>query len=565
MRAFRTGHVSTRLSDTGAFRLMIVLAVIVAMSVPVGAGAGMARLNEAELQAAELDLTGQVVDMRTGLPIANATVAAWWYDDVQVQTEELGETHTNANGEYVLQDALQFGPGWYEVYAEADGYASSAPIWVQWDGIEPFVLDFELDWLSTAAFNPAAPNGNNGWYNKLATPPLAITIESNDDDRVDDLQWKLNEGGWITGTTVTGIVDGEHTLYHRAIEKDTSVEPTREVSFKVDTVPPVTTTDVQPTYVGSATITLTPTDATSGVASTFYILDGGETLAYTEPIVVDTPGNHLLVYGSTDNAGNNESVKEVAFEVTEDGTPSYTLTYTAGTGGVISGESPQTVEPGGSGTEVTAVPNAGYHFVKWSDDVMTASRTDTDVTADLAVTAVFALDTYTITATAGAGGTISPPVTSSSSTGRTSPSLVTPDAGYEVDAVMVDDEPAALDGDTYTFVNVTADHTIHVTFALKTSYTLTYTAGTGGTVSGQSPQTVEPGGSGTEVTAVPNAGYDFVGWSDGVMTPNRTDTDVTADISDRRTSSSDTYTITATAGAGGYDRSGSGDVIVEHG
>jgi ribosome-associated toxin RatA of RatAB toxin-antitoxin module len=208
------------------------------------------------------------------------------------------------------------------------------------------------------------------------------------------------------------------------------------------------------------------------------------------------------------------------------------------------------------------VPNAGYHFVKWSDDVMTASRTDTDVTADVDVTAAFALNTYTITATAGEGGTISPAGEVIVEHGDDQPFLVTPDVGYEVDAVMVDDEPATLDDDTYTFVNVTADHTIHVTFALKTSYTLTYTAGTGGTISGQSPQTVEPGGSGTEVTAVPNAGYDFVGWSDGVMTPNRTDTDVTADISVQANFVKRTYTITATAGEGGtIDPSGA--VVVD--
>jgi hypothetical protein len=298
MRAFRTGHVSTRLSDTGAFRLMIVLAVIVAMSVPLGAGAGMARLNEAELQAAELDLTGQVTDSVTGDPIEGAWVAAWWYEDRDspVIFEELGETYTDVNGNYVLQDGLQFGSGWYEVFAEADGYASlDDSIWVQWDGIEPLVLDFELDWLSTAAFTPPAPNGNNGWY--IIKSP-AVTIESNDDDRVDYLQWKLNEGDWTTGTTVTGIVDGEHTLYHRAIEKDASVEPTREVSFKVDTVPPVTTTDVQPTYVGSATIILTPADATSGVASTFYILTAARRQRTRNPSSWMSPAATTLVTGA---------------------------------------------------------------------------------------------------------------------------------------------------------------------------------------------------------------------------------------------------------------------------
>jgi len=47
------------------------------------------------------------------------------------------------------------------------------------------------------------------------------------------------------------------------------------------------------------------------------------------------------------------------------------------------------VAHGGNGSQVTAVPNAGYHFVSWSDGVLTAARTDMNVTADLSVTASF--------------------------------------------------------------------------------------------------------------------------------------------------------------------------------
>ena len=54
-----------------------------------------------------------------------------------------------------------------------------------------------------------------------------------------------------------------------------------------------------------------------------------------------------------------------------------------------------------------AVPNTGYHFVDWSDGVLTAARTDTHVTASLSVTANFAIDTFMLTYTAGTGGTLS--------------------------------------------------------------------------------------------------------------------------------------------------------------
>ena len=80
----------------------------------------------------------------------------------------------------------------------------------------------------------------------------------------------------------------------------------------------------------------------------------------------------------------------------------FTLTYAAGANGTITGTTPQTVPYNGSGTAVTAVPDTGYHFVSWSDGVTTATRTDANVTADKSVTATFAINTYTITATAGA-------------------------------------------------------------------------------------------------------------------------------------------------------------------
>ena len=69
----------------------------------------------------------------------------------------------------------------------------------------------------------------------------------------------------------------------------------------------------------------------------------------------------------------------------------FTLSYTATTGGRIIGSMQQTVECGANGTEVIAVSDAGYEFVRWSDGVTTATRTDSNVTSDITVTAEFRL------------------------------------------------------------------------------------------------------------------------------------------------------------------------------
>ena len=83
----------------------------------------------------------------------------------------------------------------------------------------------------------------------------------------------------------------------------------------------------------------------------------------------------------------------------------YTLTYTAGAHGTISGTSPQTVNYGASGTPVTPNPSAGYHFVNWSDGSTANPRTDTNVTANKSVTASFAITSYTLTVTKAGTGT----------------------------------------------------------------------------------------------------------------------------------------------------------------
>jgi hypothetical protein len=77
----------------------------------------------------------------------------------------------------------------------------------------------------------------------------------------------------------------------------------------------------------------------------------------------------------------------------------------------LTGDSPQTVDYGADGTAVTAVPDAGYHFVKWSDDVTANPRTDQNVTASIDVTASFSIDQYALSVTIAppSSGSVAPP------------------------------------------------------------------------------------------------------------------------------------------------------------
>ncbi|MFA5107733.1 MAG: M14-type cytosolic carboxypeptidase, partial [Patescibacteria group bacterium] len=224
----------------------------------------------------------------------------------------------------------------------------------------------------------------------------------------------------------------------------------------------------------------------------------------------------------------------------------FTLTYTAGANGTITGTTPQTVNYGADGTEVTAVPATGYHFTSWSDGVLTAARTDTNVTDDITVTASFAINTYTLTYTAGANGSITGTTPQTVNYGADgSEVFAVPDTGYHFTSWSDGVLTAAR-----TDENVTGNISVTASFAINT-YTLTYTAGANGSITGTTPQTVNYGADGTEVTAVPDTGYHFTSWSDGVLTTVRTDTNVTANVTVTANFAIDTFTLTYTAGSHG--------------
>jgi plastocyanin len=90
-----------------------------------------------------------------------------------------------------------------------------------------------------------------------------------------------------------------------------------------DTTPPAVTAavagdkDPSGNYIESATVTLSATDAGSGVASVEYQLDGGTWTAYSAPVVVPAVGMHMLHYRATDVAGNTSEEGMEHFTIVE--------------------------------------------------------------------------------------------------------------------------------------------------------------------------------------------------------------------------------------------------------
>ena len=186
---------------------------------------------------------------------------------------------------------------------------------------------------------------------------------------------------------------------------------------------------------------------------------------------------------------------------------SYTLTVNQSGNGTVS-ESPNSATyQAGSQVVLTATPSTGYLFSGWSGGASgNANPLTLTMTTNTSVTANFILQTETITASAGTGGTISPSGAVSVNYGSSQTFTVTPNAGYTA-ALTVDGSAASWTNNTYTFANVTSAHTIAVSFTLQTSTeTITASAGTGGTISPSGTVSVNYGSSKT-FTVNPNNGY----------------------------------------------------------
>lgn len=144
----------------------------------------------------------------------------------------------------------------------------------------------------------------------------------------------------------------------------------------------------------------------------------------------------------------------------------FTLTYTAGANGSITGVSPQKVLAGANGTAVTAVPNTNYRFVNWSDGSTANPRTDANVQGNITVAANF-VSLPKITASAGAGGSITPSGTVYVPYNGSQQFTIAAIATYRILDVLVGGNSVGA-ASSYTFSNVIADGTIAASFKQNT-------------------------------------------------------------------------------------------------
>ncbi|MBN1617930.1 right-handed parallel beta-helix repeat-containing protein [Candidatus Dojkabacteria bacterium] len=139
----------------------------------------------------------------------------------------------------------------------------------------------------------------------------------------------------------------------------------------------------------------------------------------------------------------------------------------------------------GTSVVLTATPAVGSTFTGWGGVCSGTGTCAVSVDGDESVTAMFSINTYTITSSAGANGTITPVGSQTVNYGADVTYSIAPATGYYIVDVRVDG--VSVGGVfSYTFWDVAANHTIDAVFALIPN---TPPANPGGNTGGSSGNT----------------------------------------------------------------------------
>ena len=285
--------------------------------------------------------------------------------------------------------------------------------------------------------------------------------------------WELFSGELPDGLTLkqtTGEISGTPTAEETAtftVRALNSVgNDKKELSITITNAPAAEHT-ITVTTEGNGTASASPAKA---VAGTEIALTATPKTGYHLKEWQVIRGNVTIKDDKFTMPDSNVEVKAIFEKDSPPAPTEHTITVTSGGNGTASASHAKAVV----GTEIrlTATPKTGYHLKEWqviSGGVTIENNKFTMPDGNVEVKAIFEKDSppapteYTIKATAGTGGSISPSGNVSVREGRDQTFTITPDKGYAVANVKIDGKSIGA-VKSYTFENVSRTHTIEVIF-----------------------------------------------------------------------------------------------------
>jgi len=373
--------------------------------------------------------------------------------------------------------------------------------------------------------------------------------------------WSNNTGALVNGFTVTRV---NYTLTMAVTGNGTTTPAVGNHSYVNGTVVDLTATpdpywdfvswtgDVADPDSPSTTVTI---DGNKTVTANFAISRHNLTISSTNGGNVTVPGegNFTYDYGTivsltaTSNTGyrfvnwtgdvgtiaNTTSASTTIammgdYSIVANFVKTYNLTISSTSGGNVTtpGEGNFTYDDSAV-VNLVATPDTGYHFVNWTGDVTTitdvnSASTNITMNGDYSITANFAINTYSLTISSTAGGSVTTPGEGTFGPythGTVINITATANTGYHFVGWTGNVSTIANVSSASTTITMNGDYSITANFAINT-YSLTISSTAGGNVTIPGEGTYGPYVHGTAVglKAVADAGYRFVNWTGDVDT-----------------------------------------------
>ena len=285
------------------------------------------------------------------------------------------------------------------------------------------------------------------------------------------------DAGWSFGSWSANVVDGKVTINANTTVSVTFTQDEYTLTLSKVGNGAVTGTPVQATYHYGDVVNLTATP------------DAGWSFgSWSANVVAGT----VTINGNT----------TVTATFTQD---EYTLTLSKVGNGTVAGLPDQTTYHYGDIVDLTATPDAGWSFGNWSSNVVDGKVT---INANTTVTATFVQDEYSLTINLTGNGTVAAtPDQPTYHYGDVVNLTATPDLGWSFGSWSAN----ATGGS----VTINGNTIVSATFT-QDEYTLTIIKIGSGTVEIVPDQPTYQYGESVQLTATPDAGWGFSGWSGAI-------------------------------------------------
>lgn len=235
-----------------------------------------------------------------------------------------------------------------------------------------------------------------------------------------------------------------------------------------------------------------------------------------QTILIDPDSNYHVTNVLVDGVSVGALSSYTFFNVVSDHTISasfgvnvpntHTITVSSSTNGSIEPSGAVTINEGASQT-FTITPALNYHVVDVLVDGVSvgavSNYTFNNVTSDHVISVSYALNLFTVTASADAHGMINPAGLMTVNAGSDQLFTVTADHGYNVKDIYVDGVSVGA-ANTYTLTRISSNQNITASFVA--THSITASAGPNGSIS-PSGITIVNDGASLNYTITPNSGY----------------------------------------------------------